>query len=177
MQGHKDTASFIKSFTGSNHFVLDYLIEEVLHQQSESIQIDACVAPFVMPFCSTPLLPGKKTLEYLELPTCSLSLWITSGAGIAITISLASCCASGHCVLSRFDAHMGVANATIRNSTLGHQGINAIGTGTFTVEHSTIDGGNLISLRGDYGSTWQGEFVIRDCVFVPAGVRAVTPSA
>ena len=38
MQGHQDTASFIKSFTGSHHFVLDYLIEEVLQQQSESIQ-------------------------------------------------------------------------------------------------------------------------------------------
>ncbi len=35
------------------------------------------------------------------------------------------------CVFSRFDAHMGVANATIRNSTLGHMGINAIGSGTF----------------------------------------------
>lgn len=42
-----------------------------------------------------------------------------------------------NCILSRFDAHMGVANATIRNSTLGHQGINAIGVGTFTVENST----------------------------------------
>jgi ATP/maltotriose-dependent transcriptional regulator MalT len=38
MHGHKDTASFIKSFTGSHHFVLDYLIEEVLHQQPENIQ-------------------------------------------------------------------------------------------------------------------------------------------
>ena len=38
MQGHKDATSFIKSFTGSHHFVLDYLIEEVLHQQSESVQ-------------------------------------------------------------------------------------------------------------------------------------------
>ncbi|CAG0967829.1 partial HTH-type transcriptional regulator MalT, partial [Anaerolineae bacterium] len=40
MQGHtsRDAASFIKSFTGSHHFVLDYLIEEVLQQQSESIQ-------------------------------------------------------------------------------------------------------------------------------------------
>jgi hypothetical protein len=35
-----------------------------------------------------------------------------------------------NCTFSRFDAHMGVANATIRNSTLGHQGINAIGSGT-----------------------------------------------
>lgn len=64
---------------------------------------------------------------------------------------------------------MGVANATIRNSTLGHQGINAIGCGTFIVENSTIYGRNLINLRSDYGSTWQGEFIIRNCVFVPAG--------
>ena len=42
---------------------------------------------------------------------------------------------------------MGVANATIRNSTLGHQGINAIGSGTFTVENSTIYGRNLVNLR------------------------------
>ncbi len=77
-----------------------------------------------------------------------------------------------HCVLSRFDAHMGVANATIRNSTLGHQGINAIGCGTLLVENCTLNGGNLISLRSDYGSTWEGEFIIRNCVFTPRGGRA-----
>jgi hypothetical protein len=75
------------------------------------------------------------------------------------------------CTFSRFDAHMGVANATIRNSTLGHQGINAIGSGTFTVENSTIYGRNLINLRSDYGSTWQGEVLIRNCVFKPANGR------
>jgi hypothetical protein len=80
------------------------------------------------------------------------------------------------CKLSRFDAHMGVANATIRNSTLGHMGINAIGTGTLTVEKSTIYGPNLVNLRSDYGSTWQGEFIIRDCVFVPSGGRPVSAS-
>ncbi len=74
-----------------------------------------------------------------------------------------------NCTFSRFDAHMGVVNATIRNSTLGHQGINAIGSGVFTVEDSTIYGRTLINLRSDYGSTWQGEFVIRNCVFVPSG--------
>ena len=73
------------------------------------------------------------------------------------------------CSFSRFDAHKGVANATIRNSTLGHMGINAIGSGTFTVESTTIRGRSLINLRSDYGSTWQGEFVIRNCIFVPAG--------
>jgi LuxR family maltose regulon positive regulatory protein len=30
MQGTKDTADFIRSFTGSHRFVLDYLMEEVL---------------------------------------------------------------------------------------------------------------------------------------------------
>ena len=80
------------------------------------------------------------------------------------------------CTLSRFDAHMGVANATIRNSTLGHQGINAIGSGTFTVENSTIYGRNLINLRSDYGSTWQGEFLIRNCIFVPAAGRSTSAS-
>lgn len=38
MQGHQDTTSFIQSFTGSHQFVMDYLLEEVLHQQPENIQ-------------------------------------------------------------------------------------------------------------------------------------------
>ncbi|MDD2315176.1 MAG: right-handed parallel beta-helix repeat-containing protein [Proteiniphilum sp.] len=76
------------------------------------------------------------------------------------------------CTFSRFDAHMGVANATIRNSTLGHQGINAIGSGTFIVENSTIRGTSLINLRSDYGSTWEGEFIIRNCTFVPRSVKS-----
>lgn len=71
------------------------------------------------------------------------------------------------CTLSRFDAHKGVSNATIRNSTLGYVGINAIGSGTFTVENTTLRGRSLINLRSDYGSTWQGEFIFRDCIFIP----------
>ncbi len=78
------------------------------------------------------------------------------------------------CTLSRFDAHQGVANATIRNSTLGHMGINAIGSGLLLVENSTIRGRSLVNLRPDYGSTWQGELVIRNCVFVPANGRPVS---
>lgn len=78
------------------------------------------------------------------------------------------------CTLSRFDAHMGVANAAILNSTLGHMGINAIGSGTFLVENSEIRGRNLINLRSDYGSTWEGELIIRNCTFVPAGGRSIS---
>ena len=81
-----------------------------------------------------------------------------------------------NCIFSRFDAHMGVANATIRNSTMGHMGINAIGSGIFTVENSTIRGRTLINLRSDYGSTWQGEFIFRNCTFVPAGGKPTSAS-
>ncbi len=81
-----------------------------------------------------------------------------------------------NCTFSRFDAHMGVANVTIRNSTLGHQGINAIGSGTFILENTTVYGRSLINLRSDYGSTWQGELVIRDCVFVPSRGRPASAS-
>ena len=80
------------------------------------------------------------------------------------------------CTLSRFDAHRGVANATIRNSTLGHMGINAIGSGVLTVENTTIRGRSLINLRSDYGSTWHGELIIRNCVFIPAGGRPTSAS-
>jgi len=38
MQGRADTASLVQSFTGSHRHVLDYLVEEVLEQQSESVQ-------------------------------------------------------------------------------------------------------------------------------------------
>lgn len=79
-----------------------------------------------------------------------------------------------NCVLSRFDAHQGVANATIRNSTLGHMGINAIGSGLLVVENSTIRGRSIINLRSDYGSTWQGELIIRNCIFIPAGGKPVS---
>lgn len=81
-----------------------------------------------------------------------------------------------HCTLSRFDAHQGVANATIRNSTLGHMGINAIGSGLLLIENSTIRGRSIVNLRPDYGSTWQGEVVIRNCVFVPANGKPVNAS-
>jgi len=80
------------------------------------------------------------------------------------------------CTLSRFDAHQGVANATIRNSTLGHMGINAIGSGTLTIENSTVRSRSFVNLRSDYGSTWQGELVIRNCVFVPAAGKPINAS-
>jgi LuxR family transcriptional regulator, maltose regulon positive regulatory protein len=74
MQGHQDTTSFIESFTGSHHFVLDYLVEEVLHQQSERIQMfllrTSILDRLSGPLCDAVVLDasasGQETLEYLE---------------------------------------------------------------------------------------------------------------
>ena len=74
MQGHQDAASFIKSFTGSHHFVLDYLVEEVLQRQSESIQtfllrtsiLDRLCGPLCDAVLGSPSASGQETLEYLE---------------------------------------------------------------------------------------------------------------
>ena len=38
MQGRQDTTDLVKSFTGSHRYVLDYLVEEVLAQQSGTVQ-------------------------------------------------------------------------------------------------------------------------------------------
>lgn len=80
-----------------------------------------------------------------------------------------------HVEFSRFDAHMGVANATILNSRLGHMGINAIGCGTFRVENTEIRGPAVFNLRGDYGSTWEGDFVVKNCKLIPNGPRGGQP--
>jgi hypothetical protein len=73
------------------------------------------------------------------------------------------------CTLSRMDTHMGVSGTyTIRRCTLGHMGLNAIGRGLLTVEDSVLYGRSLVNFRRDYGSTWEGDVVIRNCRWIPA---------
>ncbi len=74
MQGRADTASFIKSFTGSHHFVLDYLVEEVLGQLPESLQtfllrtsvLDRLCGPLCDALLGSAEPSGQATLQYLE---------------------------------------------------------------------------------------------------------------
>ena len=74
------------------------------------------------------------------------------------------------CALSRFDAHQGVLNATVVNSVLGHHGIKLIGSGTALIENTTVLSASFIDLRADYGSTWNGDLIIRNCKFYPTDV-------
>lgn len=71
------------------------------------------------------------------------------------------------CVMSRFDAHCGVTNASIKNTVLGHQGLNLIGFGKFVIENSTVHSNVFINFRPDYGSFFNGELVIKNCIWAP----------
>ncbi len=77
------------------------------------------------------------------------------------------------CVLSRFDAHKGMYNTTIINSTLGHMGIQAIGSGDLIIENCTINANRVVNLRGDYGSTWEGQVLIKDVTLNNTGDASI----
>ena len=78
-----------------------------------------------------------------------------------------------NCIFSRFDAHQGVMDVTLKNSIFGHMATRAVGSGTFIIDRCEVRAQEFFSLRDDYGSTWDGEIIIRDCVLkVPDGKRA-----
>jgi len=74
MRGQEDAASFIQSFTGSHRFVLDYLVEEVLEQESERVQnfllctsiLDRLCGPLCDAVLADAAGSGQETLAYLE---------------------------------------------------------------------------------------------------------------
>ncbi len=74
MKGYQDTTQFIRSFSGSHHFVMDYLVEEVLKQQPEPIKnflfSTSILDRLCGPLCEAVTLgdkgSGHKLLETLE---------------------------------------------------------------------------------------------------------------
>ena len=64
------------------------------------------------------------------------------------------------CTLSRFDAHAGIYNASIINSTLTT--LRLTGGGKFIIKDSTVYNNHLIALREDYGCTWRGDAIIEN---------------
>ena len=70
-------------------------------------------------------------------------------------------------VFSRFDAHKGTVNPVIKDSVIGHMGVQLIGSGLCHIENTKVTGYQFANLRGDYGSTWEGELIIKNCEFTP----------
>ena len=80
------------------------------------------------------------------------------------------------CTFSRMDTHMGVSGEyTVRGCTFGHMGLNAIGRGRLTIENCIVYGRHLVNFRQDYGSTWEGDLVIRNSHWVPACGDEIRP--
>jgi len=72
IQGQPDPTSFIRSFTGSHRFILDYLVEEVLQRQPERVSSfllqTSILDQMCGPLCDavTGQLDGKEMLKALE---------------------------------------------------------------------------------------------------------------
>ena len=74
LRGHEDAAGFIRSFSGSHRFVLDYLVEEVLGRQPPAVGefllrtsiLDRLCGPLCDAVTLDPSTPGQQTLEHLE---------------------------------------------------------------------------------------------------------------
>jgi len=74
LQGLPDAAGFIRSFTGSHRFVLDYLLEEVLQRQPVEVHtfllrtsvLDRLCGPLCDAVLSSPTGSGDETLQAIE---------------------------------------------------------------------------------------------------------------
>lgn len=76
---------------------------------------------------------------------------------------------------SRFDAHQGVRNVNLKNSKFGYMGVQMVGFGTMLIDNCEIHRSSVVALRSDYGSSWEGELIVKNCkLIVPKGSKEVT---
>ena len=69
------------------------------------------------------------------------------------------------CAINRFDAHRGFWNANLVDTYIGHS-FQVIGGGTLYVENVTKAAkSNFMTFRGDYGATFEGDVIIKNCVY------------
>jgi len=74
LQGQSDMAAFIRNFTGSHRYIMDYLLEEALQRQSPEVQDFLLRTSILERFCASlctslfdSILPSsQEILEYLE---------------------------------------------------------------------------------------------------------------
>src|SRR5260221_255482 len=153
MQGHQDATSFITSFTGSHHFVMDYLVEEVLGQQSESVQTFLLRTSILDRFCG---------------PLCDAVLMDPSASGRethqnGITQGAAEAVEDGRAQQERLDA-FGLLPQDFFHQIVQHEMVTA-------GERLDEAGGVLLSLQGNgsqvqagnpaFGAGFQGGNVFR----------------
>ena len=68
-----------------------------------------------------------------------------------------------NCAISRYDAHRSFFNGTLIDTKVGHT-FNVIGGGTLYAKNCVrVSGDTFISLRQDYGATFNGDIILEDC--------------
>ena len=72
------------------------------------------------------------------------------------------------CFISRYDAHRGLYNGRIKNCYVTM--VNLVGGGDMIIENTTFEQRDrtIINLREDYGSTWRGNILLKDCTVIPS---------
>ncbi len=122
------------------------------------------------------LLPTRSV--HLTIEGCSMTVDINDSRYWGVTGS--NFCKNTvykNCSLSRIDAHQGVANLTIQGCEVGHGGLSIIGSGTCLIEDTKLNAYYMVHLRTDYGSTWDGDVIIRNCEWTPNMGKEFSESA
>ena len=99
MQGRSDITGFIASFAGDDRYIVDYLVEEVLQRQPDTVRsflrdtsiLDRLSGPLCDAVTGRTILAKRCWRRWSER-TCSWSRSTIADAGIDTTISLATCC-------------------------------------------------------------------------------------
>ena len=73
--------------------------------------------------------------------------------------------------LNRIDSHIGLRNLYVENTIVGDKGLTLIGSGSVYLKNVTVDrANNFVTLRSDYGSTWNGTLILEDVEYIlPSG--------
>lgn len=79
-----------------------------------------------------------------------------------------------NCILNRIDAHCGVHNLKVQDCIIGIKGITIVGSGKLEIINSKrLKGKCFIDLRADYGSTWNGNIIIKDCTYETESIASL----
>lgn len=105
LRGNPDPAGFLRTFSGSHRYVMDYLTEEVLARQTDDVVrflLETSVLERLCgPVCDavTRRTDGRETLERLDAAGLFLIPW-TKNAGGGATISCSPTCCGFACSAS-----------------------------------------------------------------------------
>lgn len=154
-------SGFITVFKNYNTLVCDSILTPHFTYQMESKvpgkKVGMGTYDLSMTFALNVTLKNIKQSRPLD----DLTYWGIMGTNFCKDITILDC------EISRFDAHCGVTNCTIRRSRFGYAGLNLIGFGKFILEDSYVNAPQMLTLRSDYGSSFNGEIYIKNCVWRP----------